>query len=340
MRKIFIILLICFCHVYDLWGIGNAETSLDTEKASLAGCEMLPADNIWNVPVDTLPLDPASDTYISTIGPNLPVVPDFGASWQGEAIGIPYALVSGSQKKVNVTFDYPGESDPGPYPIPGDVPVENGDDHHVLVMDRSNCILYELFDAQPNNDGSWHAGSGAIFNLNSSALRPKGWTSADAAGLPILPGLIRYDEVAAGKIEHALRFTVPQTRRTYIWPARHYASTLTGDQYPPMGQRFRLKSGFNISTFSPQVQVILRALKKYGMMLADNGSAWFISGTSDERWDNDVLRELRDLRGSDFEAVNVSSLMIDSDSGQTRATLPPVPTKGSALTWLNLLLYE
>jgi hypothetical protein len=187
-----------------------------------------------------------------------------------------------------------------------------------LVLERDSCVLYELYAAYPQPDGSWHAGSGAIFDLNSHTLRPETWTSADAAGLPILPGLVRYDEVAEGEIRHAVRVTAPQTRKAYVWPARHYASSLTGMQYPPMGQRFRLRADFDVSGFSPEVQVILRALKTYGMILADNGASWFISGAPDERWDNDALHELHQVHGSDFEAVNVSSLMVDFDSGQVK----------------------
>jgi hypothetical protein len=292
-------------------------------KASISGCRILPANNIWNTPVDTLPVDANSNTYINTIGANDNVHADFGSGlWDGGPIGIPFVTVPGSQPKVNVTFDYDDESDPGPYPVPADAPIEGGagsdGDRHVLVLDRDNCILYELYYAYPQGDGSWTAGSGAIYDLKSNALRPAGWTSADAAGLPILPGLVRYDEVASGEIDHALRFTVPRTRKKYIWPARHYASSLTGSQYPPMGQRFRLKADFDISSFSSKVQVILRALKKYGMILADNGSEWFISGVPDERWNNDTLRELHDVKGSDFEAVDVSSLMISPNSGQAK----------------------
>jgi hypothetical protein len=249
---------------------------------------------------------------------------DFGSgTWDGGPIGIPYVDVPGSQPKVAVTFDYDDESDPGPYPIPPGAPIEGGPssdgDRHVLVLDRDNCILYELYHAFPQPDGSWDAGSGAIFDLGSHALRPAGWTSADAAGLPILPGLVRYDEVAAGEIRHALRFTAPQTRRAYVWPARHYASSLTGMQYPPMGQRFRLRADFDISGFSDEVQVILQALKRYGMILADNGSPWFISGAPDGGWDDDALHDLHQVHGSDFEAVDVSSLMVDPDSGQVRS---------------------
>jgi hypothetical protein len=217
-------------------------------------------------------------------------------------------------------FDYEDESDPGPYPIPPDAPIEGGSDcdgdRHILIVDRDNCRLYEIYSAYPETDGSWSAGSGAIFDLTSNLLRPDTWTSADAAGLPILPGLVRYEEVASGEIKHAIRFTAPETRRAYVWPARHYASSRTDTRYPPMGQRFRLKSPFNDSGFSPEVRVILDALKRYGMILADNGGSWFISGVPDERWDNDVLREIRQVHGSDFEAVDVSSLMVDPDSGQ------------------------
>ena len=289
----------------------------------LAGCVLFPADNIWNVRVDALPRHANSDAYVATIGADAHVHADFGSgTWDGGPIGIPYVDVPGTQPTVTVAFDYDDESDPGPYPIPPGAPIEGGPestgDRHVLVVDRDNCILYELYNAFPQPDGSWEAGSGAIFELNSHALRPAGWTSADAAGLPILPGLVRYEEVVAGEIRHALRFTAPQTRRAYVWPARHYASDLTGAQYPPMGQRFRLRTDFDVSGFSPETRVILRALQTYGMILADNGSSWYISGAPDERWDNDVLHELHQVEGADFEAVDVSSLMVDPDSGQVR----------------------
>jgi hypothetical protein len=286
---------------------------------SVAGCCIFPRNNVWNVPVDILPVDPNSNAYISTIGATSPVHADFGSPWEGHPIGIPYVDVPATQTPVTVTFYYDEESDPGPYPIPPDAPIEGGDDKHVLVLDRDNCMLYELYNAVKQSDTAWDADSGAKFDLKSNALRPAGWTSADAAGLPILPGLVRYDEVVKGEIRHAVRFTAPQTRDAYIWPARHSASTLTGQQYPPMGQRFRLRADFDISSFSPQIQVILSALKKYGMILADNGSAWFISGAPDEGWDNDMLHELDDVHGSDFEAVDTSSLMIDPDSAQARS---------------------
>ena len=308
-----------------LTGVTMAQTG-----PSLAGCPVLPADNVWNTPIDGLPIDPNSEAYIVTIGEDRGVHPDFGSGlWEGAPIGIPYNIVPGTQPKVKITFDYEDESDPGPYPIPPGAEMEGGynsdGDRHILVLDEDHCILYETWSTYPQADGSWHAGSGAIFDLQSNALRPSGWTSADAAGLPILPGLVRYDEVASGEIRHAIRFTVPKTRAGGGWPARHYASNLTELNYPPMGQRFRLKTDFDISGFSPTVQVILRALKRYGMILADNGSAWFISGAPDSRWNNDVLvEELGQVKGSDFEAVDESSLMIDPDSGQARQEGPGV----------------
>jgi hypothetical protein len=290
--------------------------------SSLEGCTFFPADNIWNRPIDTLPVDKNSDLYIDTIGRDEPAHPDFGSSWEGMPIGIPYMVVDGTQEKVEVSFDYADESDQEPYPIPENAPIEGGpdgdSDRHILIVDKDSCTLYELFYAYLQDDGTWSAGSGAIFDLTSNALRPDSWTSADAAGLPILPGLVRYDEVAAGEIKHALRFTAPETHNTYVWPARHSASDLTDESFPPLGQRFRLKAGYDISGFSPDVKVILTALKKYGMMLADNGSSWFLSGASDERWNNDILHELAQLQGNDFEAVDAPSLMMDENSGQVK----------------------
>jgi hypothetical protein len=296
---------------------------------SIAGCAIFPDNNIWNVPVSGLPVDPRSQSYITTIGASKGLHADFGSGlWDGGPIGIPYTTVSGSQTKVGVVFEYADESDPGPYPIPPNAPIEGGSqstgDRHVLVVDTDNCILYELYSAYPQANGTWQAGSGAIFNLSSNTLRPSTWTSADAAGLSILPGLVRYDEVASGEIKHAVRFTAPQTRNAFIWPARHLASSLTGQQYPPMGQRFRLKADFDISGFSRDTRVILTALKKYGMILADNGSSWYISGSPDPRWDNDILHELGSVKGSAFEAVDEFSLMANPNSGQVNR--PPAPT--------------
>ncbi len=298
-------------------------------------CDIFPADSIWNARVDSLPLDQRSATYVQTVGADRTLFADFGSGlFEGAPIGIPFVLIPGNQARVPVTFQYAMDSDPGPYPIPPDAPIEGGPesrgDRHILALDRDNCVLYEVFAAYPEKDGSWRAGSGAIFPLSSHRLRTAGWTSADAAGLPILPGLARYDEVASGEIRHALRLTVPRTRHAYVWPATHFASTLTEDQYPPMGQRFRLRADFNISGFSADTQVILRALKRYGLILADNGSSWFISGAPDERWNNDRLRELRRVLGSDLEALDSAPLMQEETSAQVRAeTRAPVVNSAS-----------
>jgi len=287
---------------------------------TVGSCPVLPADNIWNTRVDLLPVSPNSATYVSTIGSGTGMHADFGAGmWDGGPIGIPFVKVPGTQQKYPATFLYWDESDPGPYAVPQNAPIEGGSnstgDRHAIAVDTDNCILYELYRAFPQGS-SWQADSGAIFDLRSNALRPSGWTSADAAGLPIMPGLVRYDEVAAGEIRHAIRFTAPQTQRLFVWPARHYASSLTDPKYPPMGARFRLKANFDISPYPADVQVILSALKKYGMMLADNGSAWFISGEPDSRWNDSNLSQFHNITGANFEAVDVSSLMINRDSGQ------------------------
>ncbi len=304
---------------------------LDTAVSAannIAGCQIFPADNVWNIPVDTLPVSPSSTAYINTIGSGTGLHPDFGTVWEGAPIGIPFNVVSGAQPKVGITFDYDDESDPGPYPVPANALIEGGSqsegDRHVLVLDKDACKLYELCYAYPQADGSWTAGSGAVYDLLSNHLRPAEWTSADAAGLPILPGLVRYEEVAAGEITHALRFTAPQTLKGYVWPARHYASSLTGSAYPPMGQRFRLKAGFDISGFSQPVQVILRAMKKYGIILADNGSAWYISGVPDSRWNDDQLvSDFKKVKGSDFEAVDGTAPMLGTNFGRAAAVLNP-----------------
>ena len=295
---------------------------VSAQSPTIGGCPVLPADNIWNTPIDQLLVSTNSSAWVTTIGPTKPVHADFGSGlYNGAPIGIPYVSVPGTQTKYPASFTYADESDAGPYAVPLNAPIEGGSqssgDRHALAVDIDNCILYELYAAYPQAAG-WTAGAGAIFNLLSNALRPSGWTSTDAAGLPIFPGLLRFDEIAAGEIRHAIRFTVPQTQRAFLWPARHYASTLTGTQYPPMGARFRLRAGFDISSFSAANQVILRALKKYGMILADNGSAWYISGAPDSRWNNDDLHNLGLIHGSDFEAVDVSGLMIDPNSGQAR----------------------
>jgi hypothetical protein len=277
-------------------------------------CPVFPVNNPWNQRVDRLPVAKNSAAIIASIGLNDPVHPDFGSGlYDGEPIGIPFAVVGSSTHKVPVTFQYASESDKGPYPLPRGVPVEGGygstGDRHVIVVDRDTCTDYELFAAYPHDGGKrWTAGSGAIFNLRSNHLRPAGWTSADAAGLPILPGLARYDEVAAGSIDHALRFTAPCTAPRYVYPARHEASTCHGANLPPMGLRVRLKAGVNISGLPYQARVVAEALKRYGMILADNGSPWYISGAPNKGWNNDALHLLDRLTGKDFQVVNTSSL--------------------------------
>ena len=273
-----------------------------------SSCPVFPADNHWNQRVDSLPVAGNSDTIIASIGRDVGLHPDFGSGlWNGSPIGIPTTVVPGSQTKTRVSFLYADESDPGPYPIPSNVKIEGGSDRHALIVDRDNCVLYELY-ALAKKGKRWKAGSGAIWNLRSNALRPADWTSADAAGLPILPGLARYDEFERGVIDHALRFTVERTKREYVYPARHYASSLTDASLPPMGLRVRLRASFDTSGFPPQARVVLKALERYGMMVADNGSNWFITGAPDPRWSNDDLHTLGQIKGSDFEVVDTSSL--------------------------------
>ncbi|MFS8084292.1 MAG: hypothetical protein ACMG6H_01555 [Acidobacteriota bacterium] len=278
--------------------------------ASLHGKQVFPPDNPWNQDISNLPLDPNSANLIASIGRDDPLHPDFGPLYHGAPNGIPYIVVAGTQPLVPIVFTaYGGESDPGPYPVPRNAPVEGGPnssgDRHVLVVDRDHWKLYEMYSGYPvNNGASWNAKAGAIFDLKSNALRTDGWTSTDAAGLPVFPGLVRYDEVFEQKeIKHALRFTVPRSRKAYVYPARHYASGDPNPNLPPMGMRVRLKASFDISKYSPPIQVILRALKRYGMFVADNGPGWFLSGAPDERWNDDVLSMLKTVRGYDFEVV-------------------------------------
>jgi hypothetical protein len=274
----------------------------------LAGCPVFPADNTWNLPVDRLPVAANSAEIVDSIGADTGLHPDFGSGlWDGGPIGIPYTVVAAGQKKVRVFFEYAAESDKGPYPIPQNVKIEAGSDRHALIVDRSSCRLYELY-ALRKQGAKWRAGSGAIWSLRSNRLRPAGWTSADAAGLPILPGLARYDEVASGHIEHALRFTVDRTRRAFVYPARHYASSLTDPALPPMGLRLRLRASYPTAGFPRQARIVLEALKRYGMVVADNGSSWFISGAPDPRWSNDDLHTLGRVKGSDFEVVDPASI--------------------------------
>jgi hypothetical protein len=273
-------------------------------------CRVFPRSNPWNQRVDRLPVAANSAAIVRSIGLDAYLHPDFGSgTYGGGRIGIPYTTVARSQPKVPVSFDYADESDRGPYPIPTSAPIEGGPssdgDRHVIVVDRDRCRLYELFAAKPLENGKrWHAGSGAIWSLRSNHLRPRGWTSADAAGLPILPGLARYEEVRRGKIDHALRFTASRTRRAFVYPARHYASNLTDPDLPPMGTRVRLKASFDTSRFPRQARIVLRALQRYGMILADNGAPWYVSGAPSSGWDNDDLHSLHKVTGGDFEVVD------------------------------------
>ncbi len=276
-------------------------------------CPIFPADNPWNQRVDQLPVAANSQQLLASIGLTTGLHPDFGSGlWDGGPIGIPYDVVSRKTPRTRVSFEYAAESDRVPYPIPRAVQVEGGrssrGDRHAILIDKDLCRLYELYALYPKPGGGWKAGSGAVWNLRSDHLRPAGWTSADAAGLPIFPGLARYDEVRRGVIDHALRFTAPRTRRAYVYPARHDASSSDDPSLPPMGLRVRLKASFDVSGFPAQARVILVALKRYGMILADNGSPWFISGAPDPHWNNDDLHTLGRVTGADFEVVDTSSL--------------------------------
>lgn len=281
------------------------------QAPTIAGCPVFPADNAWNRRVDNLPVARNSATLIASIGLDAHFHAQFGSGlWDGGPIGIPYTVVDRTQKRVPVSFYYVGESNRGRYPIAPDAPIEGGSaaggDRHILIVDRSACRLYELFDAHPIDGGrAWRAGSGASWDLRSNRLRRKGWTSADAAGLPILPGLARYAEVAAGAINHALRFTAPRTRKAYVWPARHEAGSSYSRALPPMGLRVRLKRSVSLAGLPWQARIVAVAMKRYGLMLADNGSPWFVTGAPDPRWDNQQLHALDRFSGRDFEVVTV-----------------------------------
>jgi len=278
-----------------------------------SGCPVFPPDNIWNRRIVDLPLDANSRAYISSMGSGDKLHADFGGGG-----GYRYTVTNGGEPSIDLSVGSAAESDPGPYRIPDSAYIEDGSDGHVLVLDRGDCFLYELAGAARTGPERWSAGSASIFDLRSNRLRPEGWTSADAAGTAILPGLVRYEEVAEGRIPHALRFTTRHTRRAFVWPARHFASNSTDPSLPPMGQRFRLKAAVDLSQFSAQTRVILTALKEYGMILSDNGGNWYVSGALDSRWPGSMPGELATLHGSDFEAVDVSGLMINPDSGLAR----------------------
>jgi len=305
-RSVFLSLMICVS-LFSCKKVSDPDP-FPVEGGKTGSLEIFPANSPWNTDISGETVDPNSDKLITSIGKDIHLHPDFGTVWQGSPIGIPYNIVGGSQAKVNVSFRYDSESDPGPYPVPPGALVEAGSDKHVLVIDTLNRRLYELFNAVKNKDNSWSAGSGAVFDLTSDQLRPDYWTSADAAGLPIFPGLVRYDEVTGkGEINHALRFTVQNSRNSFVHPATHAASDNNDANLPPMGMRVRLKANFDISSFSKNIQVILKALKKYGMFVADNGSSWYISGAPDPRWNDDELGQLKTIAGSNFEVVKMGT---------------------------------
>jgi hypothetical protein len=271
-------------------------------------CPVFPKTNAWNRRVDRLPVARNSAALLRSIGLGTGLHADFGSGfWEGSPIGIPITVVRRPQRKVRVAFEYADESDRGPYPIPRNVKIEGGSDRHALVVDRGACRLYELYALERSGRG-WRAGSGAIWSLRSNRLRPAGWTSADAAGLPIMPGLARYDEVRRGVIDHALRFTAARTRRAYVWPARHFAASSTDPNLPPMGVRVRLKASFDVRPFPRQARIVLIALKRYGMMLADNGANWYVTGAPSLGWSNEQLHTLSRVKGSDFEVVEPRSI--------------------------------
>jgi hypothetical protein len=294
--------------------LGAFSVHASYQSPSLDGRRVFPPDDPWNTDISGEPVDTNSAALIASIGSDNSLHPDFGTIYNGAPWGVPYVLVPGNQPKVRVDFTYADESDPGPYPIPPNAPIEGGpnsdSDRHVIVIDKDDWILYELYRAFPESGGSWKADAGAIFDLKKkSPQRPIGWTSADAAGLPVMAGLIRYDEVVEqGKLTHAIRFTARRTRRAFVYPASHFASRSQDPDLPPMGMRVRLKADYDISRFTPECRVILQALKTYGMILADNGGPWFISGAPDARWNDSHLDLLKRVRGSEFEVVRMGKI--------------------------------
>jgi len=342
--------------------LASAAWCAHAQAPSIVGCQVFPSDNYWNTPVDTLPVHPSSAAWVTTVGNTARLHADWG-NVLADNYGIPFVTVNAAQPLVPVTgdpdpsVDYSDESDPGPYPIPPSAPIEGGSastgDRHVLVIETSSCVLYELYNAHPVNGGaSWTASSFAKWPLGSNALRPAGWTSADAAGLPIFPGLVRYDEAASGQINHAIRFTAQNiwgrdaSGIKYLWPARHNSGTSTTSTRPPMGARFRLKSSYAIpATFNPATQAILRAMKKYGLVLADGGSNWFFQGVSDTRWSDNVFTELGTVTGSNFEVVDTSVMQVGPDSAQSvlpgsaaNMTVSQVASPATGVTGKDLVL--
>lgn len=287
----------------------------------IAGCPTFPADNYWHAKIQDLPLHPRSAAWIRHMSPSSRLHPDFGPSYGAQRVpyGIPITVVGGTHAKVKVRFSYSSESDHVRYPLGRDTHIEGGwnagGDRHAIVVDRSDCTLYETWNTKLRQ-GRWHAGSGAVWDLRSNALRPDGWTSSDAAGLPILPGLLRWSEVKAGKVDHAIRFTTDITDRRYVWPARHQAGSVNNRNYPPMGARFRLKNNFNISRYGTLTRTVLRAMKDYGLVLADNGSPWYFQGDASNQWPSRLLDELKQIPARAFVAVDTSSLRVNRNSGR------------------------
>ena len=287
------------------------------------GCPAFPANNVWHSDISKLPLHPRSAQWLSHMSPTRRLHPDFGPSYGAQPVpyGIPITYVAGSHAKVSVRFSYASESDRVGYPLGSDTKVEGGQmtsgDRHAIVVDKAACRVYETY-ATHRSGSAWVADSGATWDLRGNALRPAGWTSADAAGLPILPGLLRYDEIAAGKVDHAIRFTTNTTDRRFVWPARHQAGSVSNPAYPPMGARFRLKAGYTMSGARSDTVTVLRAMKAYGLLLADNGSPWFFQGSQDTRWPEALLDQLKAIPASAFEAVDSAKLMISASSAQSR----------------------
>ena len=302
-----------------------------TARAAVPGtpCPSFPVDSWWNTAIESLPVHEKSSVWMPNMRPDRDLHPDFGPSFGEEPVdyGIPVTVVDSTHPKVQVDFDFDEDSDHVGYPLGDDTLIEGGGDRHTVIVDKDSCRLWETW-ATERSGNAWRAGSGATWDLRSNALRPGGWTSADAAGLPILPGLLRYDEIASGSINHAIRFTTQVTDRAYLWPARHHAGAVTNSDYPPMGARFRLRAGFPVSQFSAQARVVLTAMKTYGMVLADNGGSWFFQGERDPRWADqlDLIGELKDIPASAFEAVDTSSLMIDPNSMAARQPITTPPT--------------
>ena len=283
-----------------------------------SGCRVFPADNVWHADVSRLPVHARSAAWLASMGgSSRRLHPDFGPSGESMPYGIPYIVVPSSHQKVSIDFEYADESDAGPYPFGTDTPIEGDSDRHAIMIDKGTCTLYELYAAE-YAPGASTAGSGAIWELGSNKLRPAGWTSADAAGLPIFAGLVRLDEVKAGVVDHAIRITASQTDRSYVWPARHQAGAAHNANLPPMGARFRLKKSFSTAGFRSDTRVILTAMKRYGVIVADNGSNWYFTGTAENGWNTDMLDELKTIPAGAFEAVDASSLMADPNSGRVR----------------------